>query len=601
MAEQYLKEFETIREKEKYQEYVNHQFGELGRVAAPRGRANTSSYFYFWVAREVESLELGNIVAAVRPDGEITFGIVTEMEATMDAPDFLSDYVAHNFGDPLAEPPVKPTRVIAAKAEIITATDRRQKPVTEGVVYFATPKGIQYAFGMEEYLERDRGIPIGVLRNGDGNLTPVMVDEDFLLGPEGAHFNISGISGLATKTSLVEFMLKSIQTYFLRKPPEQRRRLAIVIFNVKGKDLLYFDKPNPDLQKDTELAAWYRELYKFLGIPPEPFDRVRIFAPYDPKASAGVKSLRQDGKVEYFLLDLEHLRPFIPSLFERDLWDDAVDAAWEDLQDLIDKIPIRTYPELVNFLRDERRIMRDRDDWHGHSRATFYKLSQNLISLPEVYEGLVMRAEYNEDPRDIPLEEIQTGDIFIIDIQALSDRGQKMVFERTLRRLQHMVEAKTAAMGFDTVIVFIDELNKFAPAKEEVRSSLKSAIIDATARGRSMGLIFFGAEQFASEVDKQVIDNCSTICYGRSGHTEISLPLYDWISPEVKSKLVILPKGTLLLKHAKFPQPIFMQFPYPPCIPGDLYLATEEEIERGRKRRPKEAAWQKEGRVKFRS
>jgi DNA helicase HerA-like ATPase len=594
-----FKEFAQVREKEKFRLYVNHEYGEIGKVAATSQKVNTSSYFHFWVARGVVSLELGNIVAAVRPDGEVTFGIVTEMEATMDIPHFMTDYISHDFGDPTVEPPVDVPRVIVARADIITSTDRKAKPVTEAIVYYATPKGIQFAFGMEDYLERDRGIPVGVLRNGDGALTPVALDEEFLLGPEGAHFNISGISGLATKTSLIEFMLKSIQIYYLRKPPDQRRRIGIVVFNVKGKDLLFFDKPNPDLQKDTELAAWYRELYKFLGIPPEPFENLRIFAPYDPKASAGVKSLRLDGKVEYFLLDLEHLRPFIPSLFERDQWDETVDAAWEDLQDLIDKIPLKTYPELLTFLKDERRMMREREQWHGHSRATFYKLAQNLISLPDLYEGLVRREEFRDEPRDIPLEDLRVGDIFVVDIQALNERGQKMVFERTLRRLQRMVEAKTAQMGFDTVLIFIDELNKFAPAKEAVRSSLKSAIIDATARGRSMGLIFFGAEQFSSEVDKQVVDNSSTICYGRSGHTEISLPMYDWISPEVKAKLVILPKGTLLLKHAKFPQPIFMQFPYPPSIPGDLYLATEEEIERGRRRKPKEAEWQKEGKVKF--
>lgn len=584
---------------DKFLRYLNAKYGMIGKVASTERKPNTSSVFHFWASKDVSSLELGNIIAALRPDGEITFGIVVEMEATMDIPTFLADYISHNFGDPSLEPPVDVSKLVVAKADVISSTDRRAKPVTDGQVFYASTDGIQFAFGMEEYLLKNRGIPIGVLRNGDGTLTPISLDEDFLLGPEGAHFNISGISGLATKTSLIEFMLKSIQTYFLRKPEEQRRRMGVVIFNVKGKDLLYFDKSNPDLLAETPLARFYREIYKFLNIPPEPFDHIRLFAPHDPKQPSGVNCLRQDGKVEYFLLDLVHLRSFIPSLFDRELWDDAVDAAWEDLQDLIDKIPITNYPDLVTFLKEERRVMREKEDWHGHTRATFYKLVQNLVSLPEIYEGLVLKEGIREEPRDVPVEDLKTGDIYVVDIQALSERGQKMVFERTLRRLQRLVEIKRIGVGLDTVLVFIDELNKFAPRREEVRSPIKTAIIEATARGRSMGLIFLSAQQFASEVDKQVVDNCSTVCYGRSGHTEIGQEMYEWISPEVKSKLVTLPKGTLLLKHAKFSQPVFMQFPYPPCIPGDLYLATEEEIERGRKRKPKEAEWQKEGKVKF--
>ena len=44
--------------------------------------------------------------------------------------------------------------------------------------------------------------------------SPVYLDCDFLLGPEAAHLNITGVSGLATKTSAVEFLLASIfQTF----------------------------------------------------------------------------------------------------------------------------------------------------------------------------------------------------------------------------------------------------------------------------------------------------------------------------------------------------------------------------------------------------
>lgn len=42
------------------------------------------------------------------------------------------------------------------------------------------------------------------------------MDSRFLIGPEGAHLNISGISGLAAKTSYAMFLLKAIQDKCLK-------------------------------------------------------------------------------------------------------------------------------------------------------------------------------------------------------------------------------------------------------------------------------------------------------------------------------------------------------------------------------------------------
>ena len=56
--------------------------------------------------------------------------------------------------------------------------------------------------------ERPTAIPVGVYAAG-GHEAPVYLDADFLLGPEAAHLNITGVSGLATKTSAVEFLLSS--------------------------------------------------------------------------------------------------------------------------------------------------------------------------------------------------------------------------------------------------------------------------------------------------------------------------------------------------------------------------------------------------------
>ena len=64
---------------------------------------------------------------------------------------------------------------------------------------------------------------------------PVHFNSHFLIGPEGAHLNISGISGLASKTSYAMFLLKAIQNQYLTSNNENES-VAFVILNVKGKD-----------------------------------------------------------------------------------------------------------------------------------------------------------------------------------------------------------------------------------------------------------------------------------------------------------------------------------------------------------------------------
>jgi len=77
------------------------------------------------------------------------------------------------------------------------------------------------------------------------------------------------------------------------------------------------------------------------------------------------------------------------------------------------------------------------------------------------------------------------------------------------------------------------------------------------------------------------VDNAATIMYGRTGYAELKDEIYGWLTPEMKARLGTLPRGTILIKHAKFTQALFFKFPLPPCIPGDLYIpAPDEDITR---------------------
>ena len=77
------------------------------------------------------------------------------------------------------------------------------------------------------------------------------------------------MSGLATKTSAVEFLLASIFQHF----PAHKGRVAALCFNVKGPDLCFLDRPGALDDAD-------RRRYERLGITPQPFERVRYYAPF---------------------------------------------------------------------------------------------------------------------------------------------------------------------------------------------------------------------------------------------------------------------------------------------------------------------------------
>ena len=554
--------------------YLNLLEGVIGKTASTKESPNTTEMFTFWASRGNDNIQLGNLVACVDDAGEVTFGVVVEMKSYLDIDNFIVDYVSHDFGNPEVEPPTETPGVIVCGCQFIMNTTGKVRPLDRSEVYFASPDGVEFALGMDEYKGEDRGIPIGVFENGDGEMTPLLIDESFLLGPEGAHLNISGISGLATKTSMVEFLLKSIFTYC----SEQRgRRIAVVVFNVKGKDLLYFDKPNPYLWEQTELATKSKKMYDIVGIEPEPFHDVRVFAPFDRRKMSRVKSIRNDGKVEPFVWDISEIQEDLHILYDQTSWDDSIEAVWVDIQAVLEKQEITDYDPMMVWLNEERRATYDprHTNWHGHAKHIFYKCVKNLQALPVFYDGLV--AHGNDKPVDIPLDEIRSGSVFVIDLQSINERGQRLVFNKVLKKLNNLLEKLTTESELDNIIVFCDELNKFAPRLETGREHIKRQLIDIASRGRSLGLTLFGVEQFASEVDKQIVDNAATLMYGRTGYAELRDPLYGWLSDELKARLSTAPRGTLLIKHAKFTQPLFLKFPLPSCIPGDLYRPAPGE------------------------
>ncbi|OWY58793.1 ATPase, partial [cyanobacterium TDX16] len=74
----------------------------------------------------------------------------------------------------------------------------------------------------------DHRLPAGLSRDDE----PVFINLEFLDGTKGAHVNISGVSGVATKTTYATFLLSSLFTSGVLGAEAVNTKA--LIFNVKG-------------------------------------------------------------------------------------------------------------------------------------------------------------------------------------------------------------------------------------------------------------------------------------------------------------------------------------------------------------------------------
>jgi DNA helicase HerA-like ATPase len=165
------------------------------------------------------------------------------------------------------------------------------------------------------------------------------------------------------------------------------------------------------------------------------------------------------------------------------------------------------------------------------------------------------------------IRSIEGGQTIVADIAKLTDEERALVFGHVIREVYGMYAEATVDERPKLpkkVIIFVDELNKYAPARRGgSESSILEYVLDIAARGRSLGVVLISAEQFMSEVHGQVIGNCATKVIGRSDSSELSDAGYRFISQDLKSHLTRLDKGELLLSHPIYRQPVKIEFPRP--------------------------------------
>jgi DNA helicase HerA-like ATPase len=548
-----------------------HEHPAVGRVVATELRPSTPHQFFFWTARE-SPIGIGAIVRVDAP-GRVVHGIVTEAFAYSDLLTPMHDVIGAD-GDPAAiglQPTERAEIRLFAAAVLRQTPEEPLQPVPLAQVFLAADTDVAAALRMDGYTgsANSTGIPIGAYRAG-GLDAPVFLDADFLLGPEAAHLNITGVSGLATKTSAVEFLLSSIFQTF----PKQKGSIAAVCFNVKGPDLLFLDQATPISDEDVRL-------YTRLGLSPEPFANARYFAPYKADG-ANLNTLRSHESLvhntEPLIWGLREVLDYADVVLNRDDIDAKADAfidflaervvgkKFED-RELRDRpFQVQTFADLEVFFRAIFDYMealgRGGEVWRTHHMATIRKVRNRLSNISVRSKGLV-----TDDGRvnDLPWGRFDDRGIYVIDIAGLDPLAQDLVFARVVSRLREHLERRD--LGVDHVVVFVDELNKYAPADGQ-DTYVKKMLLDLSERGRYLGLVLFSAQQFRSQVMRRVVGNAGTSVYGRMDMDELATAGYATISPATKIKMATMAKGELMIRHPHFTQPVFVRFPKPAIMSG---------------------------------
>ena len=548
----------------------------LGRVVATERRPNTPHEFHFWTGLD-SPVGVGTIV---RVEGKYTingqisrvYGVVVEGFSYSDLQSPLHDVLGHD-GSPASASLASTER---AEIRLYTAAVLRQlpdeplQPVPMGDVFLADDADVAVALRMDGYLAdgASTGIPIGVYHAG-GTDAPIYLDAEFLIGPEAAHLNITGVSGLATKTSAIEWFISSIFTHF----PEQKGSVAAVCFNVKGPDLCFLDEQGEIDERD-------RALYERCGVPAEPFQNVQYFAPYKSDGIS-LNTLRSNEallhNVTPLTWGLREVLQYAEVLLNKDDVDAKADALIDFIRErIVDRefvddqmLPgkryrVRSFADLERWFRELLVAMEQRgnESWRTHHVATIRKVRNRLSNISTRCAGLVTD---DGGVGDLPFGSFQDRTVYVIDVASLEEDAQDLVFARIVTKLREHLEKRD--LGVKHVIVFVDELNKYAPSEGQ-DTYVRKMLLDLAERGRYLGLVLFSAQQFRSQVHRRVVGNSGTSLYGRMDADELATPGYSVLSPAVKIKLATLEKGQLMVRHPHFTQPIFVRFPRPAIMRG---------------------------------
>ncbi len=541
----------------------------------------------FWVALAPEQyLQLDDVVVCQRvvPGREEPVqlsGVVTQVRARHEGARFDSDVF-------LIEDGQLPAEAVEA-AEVVTTRVEPEvfvPPIPGTAVHRATGEARDHALFFDQM---PRKLPIGLGRDGRA----LYANLDFLDGTRGAHVNISGISGVATKTTYATFLLYSVFNSAVLD--DEATNTRALVFNVKGEDLLFLDHDNVSLS-DTD-----RDKYRELGLMPGAFKSVAVFAPPrkgDVNARPDVATRTIGVHAFYWTLAEfvgEELLPFLvrgrrrrsPAVHDgRPQRRGRVEAgvAGHHRRRVADR---RTHAAHLPRSRrprhrqgpkrrrhDPPRLGRPRHR-HRHRRTR----SCGVCSRRNARSTQLVRADIPATARAPHRDRRRPGDG---GRPPQPPRPGQALRRRRQCSARPSIARSSPGTSRPLLFVVLDELNKYAPREGD--RPIKEILLDVAERGRSLGIMLVGAQQTASEVERRIIANSSIRVVGRLDPAEAARPEYGFLPVTHQKRATIAKPGTMFVMQPEIPVPLVVEFPFPAWATRSV--GTRRQPQRDRRVRP---------------
>ncbi len=552
----------------------------IGRVVATEQNPTTTGNLRFWLTQGID-LKPFDFVRIIPPESSSEsigdfYAIIDEIFQVSDEVSPLSNFISSDFGDSSQKPRVGRVVTTYADATVLYNTKDIEMPVPHGArVYWPDEHGVRRALGIDDY---NRKTPAGFITMSGPEKKSITinvdVDADYLLGPEGAHLNISGISGLATKTSYAMFLMSAIQQQQSIDMDPRDNRTSFVILNVKSSDLLHVHEKAPDLSDKTR-SEWQK-----CGLEARPLNEVTYYYPFSPNAPAKAQTYLEPSAVDdnvnsgcgfRYFYDVDSFLERLLLLFE-DL-DDPNSTLVSCAEYCMENFGKATSWNTLNHeIKEWARETPDKKipvvSWRRFARL-FRQRTRNRVFT----ERSRFADKYCQVNLADRLKQLKPGHVAVVDIAQLPDYLQSFVVADIISALR---EARTGEVNEDepdavadgrTFVLFADELNKFAP-RQSGKRSLVRYLREVSERGRSEGLILFGAEQFRTSVDERVTGNSSTHVFGRTTAVEAGKDPEIRARPQSK-RVPFLRKGELLVSHTRFSSgTLKLRFPRNAYRPG---------------------------------
>ena len=176
----------------------------IGKVSATEKSPSTIDVFYFWTDKK-QILSPFDVVKVEHESNSITYGVIEEINHVTDAPSHFTSYISSDFGD-IRENVGNMNRLGMNYVKVHVTGNSKN-------IYTPVLNGRQVSLCNEDDIKRALGLTDNDVKNplvcgylemykGEDQIkVRVILDSHFLVGPDGAHINISGISGLAAKTA----------------------------------------------------------------------------------------------------------------------------------------------------------------------------------------------------------------------------------------------------------------------------------------------------------------------------------------------------------------------------------------------------------------